>query len=212
MMEAKIRLSANEMELVMNAGWILTKNGIIEKAKWLLEDVQQQMVDHLRAESKPLHADTIYGSPKISKGENYKGLPYLVLDYPRIFHKEKIFAIRTMFWWGNFFSTTLHLGGGCKDQSENKIISELPLLKNHHFYWCVNKDEWEHHFEISNYIPLTDLSNTEFKKIVQEKSFIKIAKKIPLHQWNEAGKILISNFKLLTGMMASNFQGGEKAL
>ena len=50
--------------------------------------------------------------PKISKGEKYKGLPWVMLDYPRIFGKEDIMAIGTRFWWGHYFSVTLHLKGG----------------------------------------------------------------------------------------------------
>ena len=53
----------------------------------------------------------VQSTPKIAKGENYLQLPYVLLDYPRCFDKENIFAIRTMFWWGNFFSITLHLSG-----------------------------------------------------------------------------------------------------
>jgi hypothetical protein len=211
MIEAKIRLSANEMELVTNAGWILTKNGILEKAKWMLEDLQQQMVDHLVPQHNFLPKTILEGTPKISKGENYKGLPYLVLDYPRIFHKENTFAIRTMFWWGNFFSTTLHLAGHYKEQSETKLFSSLDLLKNNNFYLCTNEDAWEHHFEASNYIPVTGLTNTEFSNRIEEKPFLKIAKKVGLHLWNDAEETLFSNFKLLMGMMASNFPGDEKA-
>ena len=42
-------------------------------------------------------------SGKISRGENYRGLPYLILDYPAYFSQKDIFAFRTMFWWGHFF-------------------------------------------------------------------------------------------------------------
>ena len=41
-----------------------------------------------------LPAEMLFHSPKISKGENYKGLPYVMLDYPRCFGKTDIFAIR----------------------------------------------------------------------------------------------------------------------
>src|SRR5437868_2887523 len=133
MIEAKIHLSSNEMELVTNAEWILTKNGIMDKARWLLESLQVQMKDYLG--NQPGIADTtVYGTPKISRGENYQGLPYLVLDYPRVFNKSNILAIRTMFWWGNFFSTTLHLAGHYKELSERKILSGTDLLKHHNFY------------------------------------------------------------------------------
>jgi len=36
-------------------------------------------------------------APKISKGENYEGLPWVILDFPRYFDKENVFAIRCFF-------------------------------------------------------------------------------------------------------------------
>ena len=77
-----------------------------------------QLILHCRKKS-------LNSSPKISKGENYKGLPWLVLDYPRYFNKEDIFAIRTLFWWGNFFSITLHISGKYKMRYEKKIIDSF---------------------------------------------------------------------------------------
>jgi hypothetical protein len=59
---------------------------------------------------------------KISRGENYQLLPYIILDYPSYFSRNNIFAVRTMFWWGNFFSITLHLSG---DHKINLLITIL---------------------------------------------------------------------------------------
>src|SRR5688572_30593643 len=106
---AKIQLSTLELELVNNTEWILTKNGIIEKVKKLLHDIQMAQHEVLIAAQDQLPAEVLMPSPKISRGENYKGLPYLILDNPRFFDKQDIFAIRTMFWWGHFFSITLHV-------------------------------------------------------------------------------------------------------
>jgi hypothetical protein len=123
---------------------------------------------------------------KISKGENYNGLPYLILDYPRIFNKQNIFAIRTLFWWGNFFSITLHLGGVHKERYEEKCIHALELFKQHDFYFCINSDEWEHHFDSSNYTPVKSLSIDKWEQQVKEKPFLKMAKKYSLHLWDDA--------------------------
>jgi len=201
--KAKIRLSANEMELVTNAGWILTKNAIIEKAKTLFGELQEKMADHLKKNPLQLMIDVTQASPKISKGENYKGLPYLMLDYPRIFDKENIFAIRTMFWWGNFFSITLHLGGSLKIKAEQNCVDAFEIFKRNDFSICINPDEWEHHFEISNYIPVKSMAETQWKKLIREKKFIKIAKKISLHHWDDAEKMLADGFKLICGVLVS---------
>jgi len=180
MNSAKIRLSAKEMELVTNADLILTKNGIIQKAKQLLEYLQMEQQTILQS----------------YKGENYKGLPYLVLDYPRLFEKENTCAIRTMFWWGNFFSVTLHLSGIYKTKEvERRIIESFGELSKKNLFTSVNDNEWEHHFEKENYLPLNELSKNEFTRRITNQHFLKLSQKIPLEQWDEVQQTLSAHFQ-----------------
>jgi hypothetical protein len=203
MSKAKIRLSQKELELVIDAGFILTKNTILEKAKHLLLELQEKQQNFLQHPQLFLGTDGLNLSPKISKGENYKGLPYLILDYPRVFKDTNIFAVRTMFWWGHFFSTTLHLSGDYKKISEDKIIASFPLLTEKEFFYCVNDSPWEHDFEAGNYLPLTTISKTELEKRIREKPFIKLAIKTPLHQWDDAPDILFNYFREIIEMLDS---------
>lgn len=184
MNEAKIRLSAKEMELVTNADWILTKNAIIQKTKGLLEILLQRQQEILESYRTTLPIEVVSTTPKISKGENYRGLPYLVLDHPRYFNKENIFAIRTMFWWGHFFSSTLHLSGQYKQQAEERIINAYPTLNSGSI--SINDDEWEHHFDRENYVPVRELDEAGFSEQVRQKKFLKLAYAVPLHQWDDA--------------------------
>ena len=202
MSEAKIRLSQKEMELISNADLILTKTSILQKVNHLLATLQIKQQHHLESFQAQLPGQAISSSPKISKGESYKGLPYLILDYPRFFEKENICAIRTMFWWGNFFSVTLHLSGTPKQETEEKLIAAYQLLKERDFYCYINDDQWEHNFETNNYISLTEISNTEFENLVTEKPFIKLANKIPLEQWDNAEEMLLTYFKQIIEVLA----------
>jgi hypothetical protein len=197
MSAAKIRLSANEMELVTNAEWILTKNHILQKVTLLLSRLQEDQYQNLHQLTGKLPPEIINSSPKISKGDNYLGLPYLVLDYPKYFDKSGVFAIRTMFWWGNFFSVTLHLADNYKNDFGQKIDASLPFLRENDFYYCISQEQWEHHFEESNYHPLTKMDSSAFQTLLQQQSFIKLAKKIPLEQWDEAENILLAYFQQL---------------
>lgn len=181
---AKIRLSSEEAALITRADLILTKNNILQKVKQLLSSLlaeQQILLDRVAN-----FEEFSNSSPKISKGENYKGLPWMVLDYPRCFNKESFFAVRTLFWWGNFFSATLHLSGKYKLDYEKKIRRSFEYLKQKDFSVCINEDQWEHHFEANNYQPLSELPEMKFEEIISKKSFIKLAKKIPLEHWNDA--------------------------
>lgn len=193
----KIRLSPEEMALVTRADWILTKNSVIQKAKQLLEVVQTEQQHLLVSYLSMLPDEIINSSPKISKGENYKGLPYLVLDYPRHFTREDVFAIRIFFWWGNFFSGTLHLSGIYKQMYEKKIIGAFNSLKEKEFSVCINVDQWEHHFETDNYLLLNTFNASHFEEMIKQRSFIKLSKKIPLQQWDVAEKKLLKIFSQL---------------
>jgi len=189
----KIRLSPEEEALVATADWILTKNNVLQKIRQLLLVLQHGQQDLLLPVNS-LPEEVLKSSPKISRGENYKGLPWLVLDYPRFFNKEEVFAIRTLFWWGNFFSITLHLAGNYKTKYETKIIDSFESLQKENFSVCINEDQWEHHFETSNYLPVHDLTGSQFSEIIVKRSFIKLAKKIPLEQWNDVEKKLLDIF------------------
>lgn len=192
---AKIRLSQKEMELINNSDWILTKNGILQKTKQLLENLQVLQQQYLQSHAVYLPEEVYKSLPKISRGENYKGLPYLILDYPRCFDKKNICAIRIMFWWGNFFSCTLHLSGKYKQLFSPKIISSYPLLKEKDFFCCVQENEWEHHFEKTNYLPLFEMSKHDFETAILKNYFVKLAKKISLLQWDDTQEKLLGYFK-----------------
>ncbi len=183
--ETKIRLSAFEQDLIKNADWILTKNQIIEKMKQLLQQCLEKQKETIEQHKFIFSEEVISVAPKISKGENYKGLPWLMLDYPRYFDKENVFAIRTFFWWGHYFSTTLHLSGRYKNLFAEKITGFHPSLIEQPFYLGINKTEWEHHFNIENYKLIHEISDKEFHQIISEKKFIKLSMKINLEEWDQ---------------------------
>src|ERR1700748_624599 len=139
---AKIQLSSTELELVTDTRWILTKNSIIER---LVEGLAALSESYRPIwEGAVLPGGPYPTSPKVSRGENYKGLPWIVLDYPRIFGREDVLAVRTLFWWGHYFSVTLHLRESHKDALLPSLRARLPLLADAGFHICVSEDEWRH--------------------------------------------------------------------
>lgn len=192
---SKLMLSVEELQLVTDSSFILTKLSIINKASQLLGTHAAFTQEYIKAFNLPEVIKK--SSPKIAKGENYLKLPWLMLDYPRIFNKENIFAIRTMFWWGNFFSCTLHISGHYKKQYAATVIANLPALAQQRFYICISNDEWQHHFETTNYAPLHTMSETAAAKLILEKNFVKIACKFPLQQWPQMPVLLQQAFVTL---------------
>ncbi len=182
------------------AGWILTKNGILRKTQEWMGALQEEYRDYLQQHPGRLAPEIRHSSPKISKGENYRGLPYLVLDYPRLFEKEAVFAVRTLFWWGHYFSITLQLSGRYKAAAEKNLADAFGNLKKKGFYVCISEDPWEHHFEEDNYIPLERLDKKSFENRVAASPFLKLAQPLPLENWEEAPAWMRKRFGELVGV------------
>lgn len=202
--EPKVRLSPLEKELIINSDWILTKNGIIEKVKALLGELQSRQQAIL---SQPLFAlpeEVVLPSAKISKGENYKGLPYLVLDYPRYFTRGHVFAVRSFFWWGHFFSSTFQLSGDYKTKYEDNIIRSFPALQEGGYSVCVNADPWEHDFSEANYSAIKNITANDFEELIRGHLFIKLAKKITLQEWDNAEEKLFEMFRFYMALSRQN--------
>lgn len=191
--KTKIALSAKELELVCNTDWILTKHIIIQKAIDLLGEALVSMQEMAEQKKGDLPEAFFVKSPKISKGENYKQLPYVVLDYPRFFDKENTLAIRTFFWWGNFFSINLQLSGKIKNDAAPNLLAHFLQLQQNDYWICVNNHPWEHYFETDNYVPMQTLTTAKFETILTSESFIKIGKKISLQHWGETVAVFIKD-------------------
>jgi len=198
---AKIRLSPKELELVTHADWILTKNAIVEKTITLMASLQMRQEEFIRSYTGKLPVEITSSTPKISRGEKYQGLPYVMLDYPRLFAQKDIFAIRTLFWWGNFFSVTLHLSGSFKKTSEQKIRGSYQTLAERNIYYCTSDKQWEHDLSTGNYSRVADLDEKDFQKIAREKDFMKLVARIPLERWDDAEELLLDAFRYLMDLV-----------
>lgn len=207
--EAKIHLSGLESELVSNTQWIFTKQNIIKKVQLILGYLHEHFGQVVQEEKEFLPEVLQKPGGKITKGENYKGLPYLILDYPALYSKEDIFAVRTMFWWGNFFSISLHISG--KYWRSQNIHRYLYHLKGKNFFICVNENEWEHHFEPDNYYAIDELSQSQINTL-RGKDFFKIAKKIELKDWDSVIIFMEASFKEIIEFVKISFPNDEKVL
>jgi hypothetical protein len=198
-MMANVKLSAAELELVTNAQVILTKNAIIAKVYGLFGQLAEAYTNEVN-ERNVFSEDIPKIPPKISKGENQEGLPWVMLDYPRLFKAEETLAIRSFFWWGNFCSITLQLKGKYKEKFKPEGLglkaNSQQLKADEDWFLCHNTDEWQHHFREDNYRPLSSFTQEEIKGL----PFIKLAKKIPLQEWDNLYQFYTAAFSELLNM------------
>jgi hypothetical protein len=203
MKNTNLELSKNESELITNSDVILTKNRIIEKVYALFGLLSEEYRKILNEHTGNLPVEIFNKPPKIYKGEQYLGLPYVMMDYPRCFFKNDVFAIRSFFWWGNYFSITLQLSGQYLEMFAANIIKHLKSSSIEDYFLGVNDSAWEHHFEKDNYVLLKDYTAELVAKNFMNKPFIKIAKKLSLSEWNNAMEFYKKTYEELLGLMAA---------
>lgn len=189
-------LDRNEMLCIADTEFLLTKQRAFKKLKSLFQETEKQLSLVIKDLDQHLPEGTLFKSGKLSKGENYMGLPYLMLDFPRLFESENTFAFRTMFWWGNFFSCTLQLSGQVLETNRNRIIEKIKSLQQMGIYLGISDDPWQYHLGDDNYRLLDNMSPAEFKQLILEKNTLKITRMLPLDEYMQLPAFASNSFQM----------------
>jgi len=181
------KLDKADLSLAANAEILHQKNKILKNISLRL--------NRLGKRSEQEHPITESKFAKVSRGENLKGLPYLVLDFPRIFTKENIFAFRTLFWWGNYVSCTLHLKGTYLNNFAHLLHPLIEKLANDQFRFSIDGDEWNHDSSLANFknVKLFEAEQLNLEKM----EFLKITSTLPLLQLNDLEDFYTTTFDTL---------------
>lgn len=174
-------ISSEALALLQNKEVLLTKRAALEQITMLLQETKVTIAKSILAHEDALPSESLEALGVVAKGENYQELPYQVLDYPAAFSLDDIFAYRTMFWWGNFFSATLHLQGKYLDLYRHKLVSDIDQLISEEVDFCISDTPWQYHYEPDNYTRLT----REHLALIESRSFIKLSKALPLDRFSE---------------------------
>lgn len=178
-------LTPEERALVFNADWLRMKHGIMDKVMLLLGQVQDAITVLPAWQQWPEAKPALALGAKMSKGERYKDLPYVILDYPRLFSREDIFALRTMFWWGHDFTATLHLAGHSLARHRARLERAKPALEAAGAQlYILEEDPWHHEVGAGIYQPLSMVSQAAWEQAL-DKDFIKLARSFDLGEWEQ---------------------------
>jgi hypothetical protein len=197
MKSAKIRLSEEEQNLVMNGDWILTKNRVLEQITGFLANLQLAQAEWIKEHASWLPEEVLAIPAKLSKGEQYLGLPYRVLDYPRLFGATDMFAIRTLFWWGHYFTVNLVLAGEWKRQACESLIASFDVLQERETYICTGDDPWIHQVTKEHYREITSIDRVKWEKMIREQAFVKLTTRHELTEWEHLEERLLHDFARL---------------
>jgi hypothetical protein len=184
MAEHNYQLTDLETKLVLDREWIFAKHRIIEKVYRLFGNLTEQLRPIVEGSAGWLQQEIAVPSPKIYKGERYLLLPYVMLDYPRLFNREHCFAMRYFFWWGNEFSVHLLLSGKYKDLYASQVAQRIASKSNDEWHIGVNPDPWQHQFDAQNYrLPEED---TDISALIKDNPYFKLGARLGLDQWATA--------------------------
>jgi hypothetical protein len=188
MQKSKLVFSATELQLASDSVWILTKNSVIEKVYILFGELSEHLIQTFSV-VKNEYPEVFRISPKISKGEKYNGLPWVMLDYPRYFQEfPGHFAMRTFFWWGNYFLIQLQFSKQYIPKVVNGIYEKIvpEHIEGYQIHAGFTLNLWD------NTLPqpgLSPLENKTFAIEIPEKSALKIAIKVPIQDWASINKV-----------------------
>ena len=138
---------------------------------------------------------------KIFRGENYKLFPYIILDCPKLFTTNSIFAFRTMFWWGHEFSFTLHLQGESMELFRNSVHENIESAVQKDIFYCVNDTPWQYTFDRENYVPLEEIISEKNK--ILKTPFIKLSRKLPVESIDLVQGYSLESLKLFMRLIRS---------
>jgi hypothetical protein len=204
MEKPKVKFEKDELALLIQPEFFLTKKRLGVKINDLLTQCIPIIQEKLEANSSNLQQNIFNSQPKISRGENYLNFPWQILDYPRDFGKEDIFALRTLCWFGNGFSLSLHLSGDYAKKYIDGIAANLSILAKNNFYICIHSDPFQHHFEEDNIIKCSDFvqAGSSLHWLLENNKFIKIVKLFSFDEINSLPEKIGNTASILFEILA----------
>jgi hypothetical protein len=202
-MSQLINLSEKEMAYMEDVDFLLTRRKINRKINRLLLQCEADIKHYLKVKDIAFPDGVKFRAGKIAKGENYLKLPYYMLDFPRQFSQDSIFAMRTMFWWGHYFCVTLHLSGEALDAYRESIMRNLCSLKQTDLYvYHHPSDPWLHHVAKDTYRKLDDWDESQLQQHLAEVEHLKLCEVLPLNKWNHLPAFTIDFLRKMLSLVS----------
>jgi len=193
--DTNLVISSDDIQFISDKNHIKRKLMLLDTISNRLISLNDQLKDQSR--NWKLAAQYLTTAGKISKGENHNGYPYLVLDYPRNFQQSNIFAFRNLFWWGNFYSSTLHICGIEQKRLAERILSKKEILIDNRFMINRIGSKWDN--TIDSYMNIANVENFEDYIIdqVEKGNSIRFMRILDLNNINQLESFTLTNSEIL---------------
>lgn len=181
---ASLVFSNDELNFITDKTFFKKKDDVNSKVINQLNELHQKLIILLKDNNESVPESVLKSSPKISRGENYQGFPWLVLDYPRIFNTAGVFAFRTLFWWGHSWVLTFQLSGNLFQNFRSTILSNLNSINVVSCKIGIGNDPWIHNPHDSMYIQLKKFiaSKNNSEEKIKSQPFFKLIREVEFSQ------------------------------
>lgn len=171
MRKSTIKLTKHELDFASNTIYPETKQSVITKLQELFDVCAQTFLQNT------VYKDyTPSQHYKITKGEQYKQLPFVVLDYPQITGGEVVFVLRTMFWWGHYISCNMIIQTDLLHEKQDFLsirnLSNTLIL--------TGENLWEQDLDSTDYRKVANLTDEELEEWLHSLTYLKLSYKVPL--------------------------------
>jgi hypothetical protein len=192
-----LMLTRDELDLALDTRIFHLKDQVLRKIRGLLEQTARELSELNSA----LPAGVLAGTPKISRGENYRLMPYLVLDFPRYAEGENLYLFRTMFWWGHYFISSLIVSGNPLNQTRTRAGQQCRSLSwREDLLFCVAATPWHHDAGPDNLRSFASLGAKALDERLQEQEFVKLSRILPLDRSGHLPQFSVECFQLFNGI------------
>jgi hypothetical protein len=173
--------SKEEWEFLTQASPMHLKPSIQEKIDLKLSFVKHELtrvVDKYRM-NFPAWGDDLHLASKIYRGENYLGMPWMALDFPKNYGKDSSLAFRVLVLWGDAIYTSLLAEENVKIEHLDSVsITNLPDSIS----YIINENRWIQTIESDSCRYAQNLDSIlEHRK---QFGFTRLFQKIEFSKWN----------------------------
>lgn len=173
MRKSTIKLTKHELDFASDTIYPETKQSVMLKMQQLFAACAQKLNQNVLY--RELTANTQF---KITKGEQYKSVPYMVVDCPQIKGPEIDLVLRTMFWWGHYISCNLIVQTARLEHGQDYMA----IKQLHKTRILTGNDLWEQDLDSSEFSKCSALSDAEIEQLIQSHTYLKLSRKIPLRK------------------------------
>ncbi len=185
----------DEIKLIGDSNYLLQKNRILKKIAKSLSETGEILANEIK-DNYPHIASNYTELPcKVSVGEKYRDLPYLVMDFPRHFDDQKTFSFRVLFLWGHYFNFSLHLGSDLIDKDS---LFQFLSSVDKEIYFCIHQTPWEHYFTEDNFKLGSEVTSNDISNQLIKNKFIKISERFEFQDIKDIAHQSIEVFRFLT--------------